>query len=798
MCQRILFRTLRRGEGTYMFALRRRQRLAILLLGAFVSGPMIWSPDRGLAATPEEVDAAIDKAKAILYSRQKEGLWETHPTPVSNTEAESNASRVTGGQWAGETALAVYALLAAGEPSTEPRLQKAIKFLLSADIKGTYALGLRAQLYNFLPQTRQTRVQAEEDVAAFNNAMIQKDPARGLFDYLLNSTRASRLDHSVSQYGVLGAWACERAGVEVPTQFWQQVEAAWIRDQGKDGSWSYGNSDDERRGPTASMTVAGVATLFITQDYVHANNGIQCTGNIDNPNIEAGLKWIGDHFDRVFTDRGADSPYYAVYGVERVGVASGRKHLGAVDWYARGADFLVKNQSKRGGGGWGSTIDTSFAVLFLARGRAPVIINKLQYDSGGKEAEWNQRPRDVANLTRWISTKTERDLNWQIVSLRGSASELLDAPVLYMSGSKALQLSVGDEAKLREYCESGGLILGNADCESSAFSQSFRKLGTRLFKDYEFRNLPVTHPLYTNEQYPRTNWKPAPSVLGLSNGIREMMLLTINSDPGRHWQLQETGRNLADFEFADNVILYAVDKNNLVEKGRTFTVSLDPNIPTTRTIKLARLKFAGNWNPEPGGWRRMVAMLHNRSGINLDISVANLGSGELRDGKAGPKVAVLTGTNTFKLDTAARQEIKNFIEGGGTLIVDAAGGDSDFAAAAEGELSEILGHEAAKQLKVPLPLTDPIYNLPGGTIKEFAYRPYARISIGSMHGPLIAAVTMGNRPSVYYSRWDLSAGMVGQPTDGITGYEPAVATAIMNNLVISAGLGPKASVTPTK
>ena len=36
-----------------------------------------------------------------------------------------------------------------------------------------------------------------------------------------------------------------------------------------------------------------------------------------------------------------------------------------------------------------------------------------------------------------------------------------------------------------------------------------------------------------------------------------------------------------------------------------------------------------------------------------------------------------------------------------------------------------------------------------------------------------------------YSREDLSAGLVGQPTDGIFGYAPSSATAIMRNIVIS-------------
>ena len=51
------------------------------------------------------------------------------------------------------------------------------------------------------------------------------------------------------------------------------------------------------------MTAAGVATLFITQDYLHPAQGLDCRGNLNNTHIDAGLKWISDNFARVFADK---------------------------------------------------------------------------------------------------------------------------------------------------------------------------------------------------------------------------------------------------------------------------------------------------------------------------------------------------------------------------------------------------------------------------------------------------------------------------------------------------------------
>jgi hypothetical protein len=70
-------------------------------------------------------------------------------------------------------------------------------------------------------------------------------------------------------------------------------------------------------------------------------------------------------------------------------------------------------------------------------------MNKLRYnlDTHGdapKEANWNQRPRDAANITRWIGRQFERELAWQVVNLSGPADDLLDAPILHISGNQPL------------------------------------------------------------------------------------------------------------------------------------------------------------------------------------------------------------------------------------------------------------------------------------------------------------------------------------------------------------------------
>ena len=92
------------------------------------------------------------------------------------------------------------------------------------------------------------------------------------------------------------------------------------------------------------------------------------------------------------------------------------------------------------------------------------MMNKLQYnvvaDGKSVEADWNQRPRDVANIVRWTGSQMERDLNWQIVNLKVPVDELHDAPILYISGDQELKFTDEEAAKLKQFVEGGGLIFG--------------------------------------------------------------------------------------------------------------------------------------------------------------------------------------------------------------------------------------------------------------------------------------------------------------------------------------------------
>lgn len=766
------------------------RRMISTLLTLLIVASLAWAAPAAPAAKDDDpmandpVEQAIRKAVAYLYKTQKGDNWEQAP----RRDADAKAHEVTGVQYGGLTAMAVYGLLAAGESPQKPELARAIAWLDKTEFIGTYAMGMKLQIWNYIEHMTpaQKQILKKDATLLLGGVKLGANDA-GLYHYWVDPTKGG-FDHSCSNYGVLGMWAAAQQNLEVPTKYWELVDAAWRKGQQKDGGWAYTRTVDDKHKTTMNLTPAGVATLFITQDMLSAGRGGECKGNIVDKDIERGIAWMEKNFASV------GMSLYGLYNVERVGTASGYKYFGTVDWYKDGSTKLVKAQGADGawaGGHGGNIPGTVWGILFLVKGRAPVMMNKLDYaiDLRGDKGvtNWNQRPRDLANLSRWAGKQLEKELNWQIVNLKVDIEDLHDSPILYISGNQNIALAQEHKDKLKQFVEGGGMILGHADCNASIFSTAFQKLGQELFPAGEFRDLPDDHLIY-NVHFKRQTWGAAAATMklrGLSNGARELMVLIPNGDPARYWQIQNfsSAQTKPLAELATNIYLYAVDKDALRSKfkGQSYIVKRTNKAPG-QALKVARLEYSGNWNPEPGGWRRFDNLMANTRGIDVTPINVKLGEGKLKASEF--KLAHLTGTVKFKLSDGQRKEIQDFVNAGGTLLVDAAGGASDFKDSAEAEL-EALFPNAGRAIQQTLPLEHPLYSAGGDKVSRVAYRTYAkRTLVSGLNVPRLRGIEVNNRTAVIYSPEDLSVGLVGMTIDGVYGYTPEWSSKLMEKVVL--------------
>ncbi len=145
------------------------------------------------------------------------------------------------------------------------------------------------------------------------------------------------------------------------------------------------------------------------------------------------------------------------------------------------------------------------ALMFLAKGRWPVLLAKLRYTN---EPDWICIGPTSQDLTFYVERKWRRDLVWQTIPLdRATVADLLEAPVAILSGkSSPLPASVEAQKqlaeKLRGYLDQGGFLLAEPQCASTDFDSGFRRLVDLMFPEgtYPLEPLPPDHPIWRAEE----------------------------------------------------------------------------------------------------------------------------------------------------------------------------------------------------------------------------------------------------------------------------------------------------------
>ncbi len=403
-------------------------------------------------------------------------------------------------------------------------------------------------------------------------------------------------DNSNSQYGLLGVWAGAEVGVEVPAAYWRAVQQHWVSCQFPDGAFPYRAGDKDK---SLAMACAGVSSLMVTHDYLEAGAAASAVGRVPYSRpIISGLTWL----DKGNTCVDVTSPLthyigYDMYGVSRAGLASGFKYFGGHDWFLELAEKAVASQ--RPNGSWGASddgqnavIDSSYVVLFLARGRHPVMMNKLRFDGF-----WVNRPRDLANLTRYAGRLLERPLNWQVVGLDVVASDWLDSPILYIASHRPPNFTDADYDKLRAFVEQGGLIFTHADGGADAFNKWVPELVKRVCPTYEMQALPEGHDLYT------INYRLKASIARLQavgNGAR-FLIVHSPVDLSTQWQGRNEKLHPEAYQLAVNLFLYASGKTDLRNRLSSPAIPEPTSRPTDR-IRIARraMPATGTRSPARG------------------------------------------------------------------------------------------------------------------------------------------------------------------------------------------------------
>ena len=289
----------------------------------------------------------------------------------------------------------------------------------------------------------------------------QGRPAQGR----LVLSRARGGDNSNSQFAVLALYDAQRVGVEVSRETWQLAADYWRSTQNDDGSWGYVPGD----AGTGSMTCAGIGGLAISTAALESGDAAVENGRVDLlPAARRRRQARPRHrlAGRPFLRESQSAP-----GRRRPVVPlllSLRPRAGRP---AHGPPLHRRSRlvSRRAPSSWSANRIRSRTIgkatwyaeqqsAHQHRDGAVVPVEGSPADRHGQAAStatattWNQHRRDAAHLTEYTEEAWDLGLTWQVMDpAKATVEDLLQAPVLYISGSQAPNLlpSRAKAARLR-------------------------------------------------------------------------------------------------------------------------------------------------------------------------------------------------------------------------------------------------------------------------------------------------------------------------------------------------------------
>lgn len=716
----------------------------------------------------------------------------------------------------GVTSLCTLALLNSGVPVNDPKIQKSLAYLRTIKPQKIYSVALQTMaLCEAQPKRDMGLIQ--RNVKWLEDSQITQGPRKGAWAY----PDVGIGDNSNAQFAVLALHEAERVGAQVDPRTWQLAADYWKGCQNPDGSWGY---QPDFPG-TGSMTCAGIGAWVISSGKVAAANAKVengraqcCLPRGENDVLDLALRWLGRNFSVKRNPGERMWQYYYLYGMERVGRLTARRFIGEHDWYREGAEHLIAQQDNFSHNWVGQPhaednphIATALALLFLSKGRRPILVAKLEHGLGD---DWNRHASDIANLTAFTEKQWGMKLTWQVVDPNAaSVEDLLQAPVLYLSGSRRPQLA-GLEEKTRDYIDRGGFLFAEACCAPGGdFEKGLREFLDRVFpeQEYQLTRASPSHPIWRIEQLVRPDSPYVGKLWTVEYGCRTCVVFS-EADLSCYWELYGMGRidelpetvrqQIDDANAVGvNVLAYATNREPKGKEATFDTVAAEDTeaLGDRGAIRIAKLLHGGGCNDAPGA---LINLLRTASQGDLKLRVS---TSEYLLRASDPsllrfRMAFMHGRHDFRFTEAERTQLREFLENGGLLLADSICGSKPFADAFRREIQQTLPDAKLTRIAPSHPIFTEAYR--GFDIRQVALREPATPQPGEtlqtrerQIEPLLEGIEIDGRLAVIFSPYDISCALEQHEALQCRGYTQEDAARIALNVLMYA-LSPDAVAAP--
>ncbi len=752
------------------------------------------NPGRRIVVNPETVQKSIDRSVAFLLSGQKDdGGWDDYTDYPG-----------------GVTSLVVLALLNAGLPPDHPKVAAGLNYVRQRPAQKTYSVALQSMAFC---AANPSKYAAEIQRSA--EWLVNSQSADGSWTY--GERGGSNGDPSNTQFALLALYEAQRAGAKLSRDDWKAVYSRskdyWLKIRNKDGSFPYNAGGNDIRG---SMTCAGIASLVIVGSQLDdseasANGSIQCCSESRSNNsiINAGLQWLTTNYNVRSNPGLGQFHLYYLYGLERAGRMTGQRFLGDHDWYREGAEVLMSIQEPVTGRfdtpyqGLGNAYsETSFGLLFLAKGKRQIVINRLKF---GKGEDWNHHSMAMQHLTSYTEQAWKRELAWQTIDLqKAKVADLLEAPVLFISASNAPVLTNESRDLLREYVEQGGFIFAEAcdgnGCDGKAFDDYMRRFAAEVLGK-PLEKLSPDHPIWHAER--SVDLKAMPEDFWLY-GVQTCCRLGLVYSPislSCRWELNtpyglrpDYAPNVqAELDNATlagvNVLSYATGKELKQKLQSVLVLDEVKNLtPTDRGVfVLPQLQHNASADDAPRAITNLIEWMGNENPFRMSSEhrLVPIIDEELQK---YPLIFV-HGRGELKFNEAQRSSLRAYLKNGGFIFADAICADEQFTTTFRREMAVILESELR-----PIEATHEL--LQGGSFAGFDIRQVNvidpqrgkdKITVNRRRiSPQLEIANLDDRIVVIFSPLDLSCALESRHSLQCRGYTRDDAARIGINVILFA------------
>ncbi len=432
----------------------------------------------------------------------------------------------------------------------------------------------------------------------------------------------------------------------------------------------------------------------------------------------------------------------------------------------------------------------------------PALVGNITFSEAALRSSNVSWETTIIDIEKWVQfTNAQLGQRYRFVDTDFAkfSYDPTELPILYFTGWKPLPaFDDATIARLRQYLLDGGTWVVHSNCGRPEFNQSFRREIARIFPDRQLAPVGADHAIFSSfhkiEQMRLYAGRNPVKAVPMSAGVLETVNIGTRAavifspvDMSCGWDASKNpieGGVLFDIndslKLGSNIVTYCLAEYQYARFFSHAKVYHQENIATRDQLVLGQVVHNGDWDATPHGLPNLLK--HIDQGTTLKVQFKRVPVDlEKADLFAFP-VLYMSGQRAVTFSDLARKRLKEYLDRGGTLVVDCVIGSSEFDTSFRKQLAEVYKDKPLKAL----PADHALYTFAQDATKVRLSPHGAQLLGGEAVSPAIEAIEIDGRLPVIYSKLSLSAGWEQLPRAYNIGYADADALKLGVNVLMYA------------